>query len=1398
MWLGLLLLSGWVAPGVVASGPTAERCFGGDGEVAALSAAAVAFPDAAPSREYHSAVPFSQWDAGAGAMVHGAIVFGGRNASHAALGDALVLTLPAPAHGHGVSAPGAPSAEALVTVGGDAAPARFGHAAVWTGASAFRAPTHATARSFEGRRAGGDALFTAEGHPAAGGGAATDSARETVTGRLQGPSPGGQGSTWAPCAGGEAAHVLTVPAPCASAPQGCSCLALAVHSRAPGGAPDADDVYVGGVAAGASRWSGWRLRITAGAAAGYVGTVSLAAPGKYHTIPALPEDAMVDETSVFVLASPLPPRPPPVPPATMFVFGGRGPDGAVSDETWALATTPPPGAGEQQREASGVVAAADLRTSPATDDFTAGAAHWHGVPPGAAGVSVCGAHGHLLGGAARLSASAVVSKRYLVRRPHTALAVSATFVAIDAWRGYTAQLLVDGVEAWAHTFGAAPAPAAPNASALEAERLRLAGEWEARDAAWAAALAAHAANVSAWWAAYAAFNASLDASNASAAFAAPFPPAPVRGDNPEDFIPGARNVTAAPEGTPRPRVAGDECGDPEWGEEAAAVNVTVPHAGEEALLEFRVNVSGATWFAAPEDFSWGLAGLTLDALPSGPAWRRVNASGPPARAHAAAALSANLLVLFGGDASPAVAAPAWADEAEAGFANVSRGAAQGGGKLNDTWVFNTSGERWAQLHPQRSADGDALLVPPARSHASMVAGLGREVLLFGGQLADGAFTDELLLLDFAAPPPERGWLAAAPLGPSPGARAGHAAAVAGGRMWVFGGFAQHPRARTVRLVESLAFLHLPSLTWAAPPPAATPPHLVPPPRIRAPPGLSLGAGGPPPAPMYALAVAATADGELLVVPGTRLAGDPPAPAPGGSVTRVSVACAPDEPVALATPAALLTCGVAAAEVDALHAEEAKLRTQAHMRLVVLERQLTAAYFAAVQRLEQYAIDKEWFDGEVQRNTDTVAALVSQGKVYTNQVADLAQSRRDRAQVERRHVHRMQALEAQKLSLHVARDEARLLYDKALERLALQSAVLSRKQAEGGVCAGVHHACAVDAADRARCWGLNDAGQAAPPRGARFRAVACGDHFSCGILARGSEALRAGARGTGARDRAGDGEALCWGAASFGQTRVPAGQQRFRDLAAGASHVCAIRAPAEAAVSVDNGGALVCWGDDRDGQASPPAGADYVMVSAGFAHSCALRADSPRDRAARVGALVCWGRAADGRTAAPAGRFKWVAAGGRHSCAVAVGGRAVCWGSDAQGQARPPPELFSTVSAVSPPSPFLFGTRSVRGLCSLLRCPTRAGAAAADGARRQGHRHSCGVRANGGVACWGDGSKNQTRAPGKVRVAAVAAGWEHSCLIDALHHRVLCFGHVTPTARTPELADLATCPRVWVQ
>lgn len=111
----------------------ASLCAAGEGEVAELSASSSPFPPFAGAREYHTAAPFAHWDASSGAFIQGALVYGGRNASHTALSDAFLLTLPPGAAGTNAAGAGAPAIVALSTVAG-VAPALFGHVAAWTGA----------------------------------------------------------------------------------------------------------------------------------------------------------------------------------------------------------------------------------------------------------------------------------------------------------------------------------------------------------------------------------------------------------------------------------------------------------------------------------------------------------------------------------------------------------------------------------------------------------------------------------------------------------------------------------------------------------------------------------------------------------------------------------------------------------------------------------------------------------------------------------------------------------------------------------------------------------------------------------------------------------------------------------------------------------------------------------------------------------------------------------------------------------------------------------------------------------------------------------------------------------------------------------------------------------------
>jgi hypothetical protein len=173
-------------------------------------------------------------------------------------------------------------------------------------------------------------------------------------------------------------------------------------------------------------------------------------------------------------------------------------------------------------------------------------------------------------------------------------------------------------------------------------------------------------------------------------------------------------------------------------------------------------------------------------------------------------------------------------------------------------------------------------------------------------------------------------------------------------------------------------------------------------------------------------------------------------------------------------------------------------------------------------------------------------------------------------------------------------------------------------------------CWLDTMNHVTCQGADDMGQATPPPGQTFTALAVGARHACGIKL--------------------DGTALCWGDPGNGRL-VPPATQAYTELAAGGRHTCARK--------VD--GKLECWGDNREGQTNAPADAVFNVFSAGEDFTCGRFMD---------GALQCWGRALL-RDAAPPGEYDVMDAGSRHACARRTNGEVLCWGDEESGQSMPP-------------------------------------------------------------------------------------------------------------------------------
>lgn len=177
-----------------------------------------------------------------------------------------------------------------------------------------------------------------------------------------------------------------------------------------------------------------------------------------------------------------------------------------------------------------------------------------------------------------------------------------------------------------------------------------------------------------------------------------------------------------------------------------------------------------------------------------------------------------------------------------------------------------------------------------------------------------------------------------------------------------------------------------------------------------------------------------------------------------------------------------------------------------------------------------------------------------------------------------------------------------------------------------MAAGGDETCELTATGALRCWGSDKEGFVAKAPSGTFIDVDVEDGLGCALRESGSP--------------------ICWGRDDYGQ-QSGIKVESFKDIKTDWSFACGQRA--------DN--SLSCWGSSLDDRSSAPAG-KFSNFDINYAYGCAVRATDQ--------GITCWGDGGAARvTDAPTvGRYKAVATGDYHACALAVDDTVTCWGDTA--------------------------------------------------------------------------------------------------------------------------------------
>ena len=273
------------------------------------------------------------------------------------------------------------------------------------------------------------------------------------------------------------------------------------------------------------------------------------------------------------------------------------------------------------------------------------------------------------------------------------------------------------------------------------------------------------------------------------------------------------------------------------------------------------------------------------------------------------------------------------------------------------------------------------------------------------------------------------------------------------------------------------------------------------------------------------------------------------------------------------------------------------------------------------------------------------------------------------------------------------------------------------------------ACGVTSGNLAYCWGSNNYGQLG--NGVSSTGTSLQPSL---VVGPGSLAAISLVRVSAGRNHAcglnSAGKAFCWGQDLFFQlgggdslrdnssTPIPIKSSlAFSQISAGGDHTCALSGT----------GTAVCWGDNTQGQIGKGTSGDsvdtptpiagvFAQISAGGSHTCALT---------QSGAALCWGSNDSGQVgngtqvgsttpvAVSGGlAFKSISASRYGTCAITTAGAALCWGSNE----------YAQTGSGSVSGPKLVPTLVVGGHTDFVSIAS-------------GLRHNCALAATGAF-CWG--------------------------------------------------------------